>query len=79
MPSHYIKGCTKFEKYAKDNLVNVDVQRLCASMGVPIIHMRQNNISFQKLVSEPQSEAVANLLGLSMADCRTETDMAIAP
>ena len=79
MASHDVKGCTKFEKYAKDNIINVTKERLCAALGIPIIHMRQNSVSFAKRVSEPQSEAVADLLGLSMADCRTETDMTIAP
>lgn len=79
MPSHDVKGCTKFAQYAKDNIINVDVTRLCAAMGIPRIHMRQNSVSFSRRISAPQSEAVAALLGLSLADCRTETDLAIAP
>ena len=79
MADHYVKGCTKFRSYARDNLVNVTTERLCGALGIPIIHMRQNSVSFGRRVSEPSSEAAANLLGLSMADCRTETDMAVAP
>ena len=79
MADHYVKGCTRFASYAKDNRVNVTTERLCAAMGIPIIHMKQNSASFGRRVNEPKSEAVAGLLGLSMADCRTQTDMAIAP
>ncbi len=79
MASHYVQGCNRILNYAKNNLVNVDTQRLCAALGVPIIHARQNLETFKRRVSEPQSEAIANLLGLSMADCRTNTGMQVAP
>lgn len=79
MPDHYIRGCILFETYARANLVNVTPERLCGALGIPIIHLKQNLASFAKRISEPQSEAIANLLGLSMADCRTETDIRTAP
>lgn len=79
MPSHYVRGCERILSYVRDNKINISKERLCASLGIPIIHMNENDISFRRRISEPQSEALADLMGLSLADCRTETGMQIAP
>ena len=79
MPNHYVRGCDRHVTYARANLVNVTRERLAAAMGIPIIHMRQNSASFVRTINEPRSEAVANLLGLSLADCRTEAGMQQEP
>ena len=79
MASHYVAGCDRIRTYRRTQNVDVPDERLCAALGIPIIHMKQNSASFARRVSEAQSEAVADLLGASMADCRTNTGMAIAP
>ena len=79
MSDHYVKGLNLFREYRTTLGIDLTDERIAASLGIPIIHLKQNATSYGKRVAEPQSEAVADLLGQSVADTRTNTGMVVAP
>ncbi len=57
-------------------------QRVAASIGVPIIHFRssgQSSASFQRKISESQAQSLASLMGVSIANLKTNGGLVQLP
>lgn len=79
MADSYLRGSDRVRSYRTTLNVDVSDDRLAAAIGVPIIHLKQNDSSFRKKISEAQTENLAALLGQTVGDTRTNAGLDTAP
>lgn len=79
MADSYLRGCNRIRSRRTTNGIDMPDERLAAAIGVPIIHLKQNDSSFRKRISETQTENLADLLGDSVEDTRTNAGLDTAP
>lgn len=79
MADHYLRGCTDYRAYRTTLNVNVQDDRLAAAIGVPIIRMKQGSGTYNERKSETLCDNMADILGTTIGNCRTNAGLQISP